>query len=142
MHHWLILAEYAATAPLHAPRPRPVDLWLGEQPGNGAVIQMPKPPDGTSEYYSLFTHKPTISWHGAFEPLLVQENKGTFDFFPKENVIKLLQRWQTTYIIVDEAALKQRQAAWKMLITRSPSLKRVYQDQVYSVYQMTNAATR
>ncbi|NJP05871.1 MAG: hypothetical protein HC837_09725 [Chloroflexaceae bacterium] len=66
----LILFEYAATLPMVAPASRLADVWLSEQPGNGAVIEMPNKYGAPNELYTMYTGKPASLVYTTFTPEL------------------------------------------------------------------------
>jgi hypothetical protein len=132
----LALFEMLSIVPISAPHPRPVDLWLGRQPGAGAVAEVPNGIGAVSVYYTLFTGKPTILGQGIFAPSLWRESRDLLYDFPKESAIRLLQRWGTDYIIVDAAAMARERSDWQARAASNPLLAEVYRDDGYSVYQL------
>ena len=50
--------------------------------------------------------------------------------------MRLLQRWGTDYVIVDEAAMTISNPTWRDALVSQPLLTPVYQDQHYSVYRV------
>lgn len=89
--------------------PRPVDYWLAEQPGDGAVAQFPfyQVEDQDQVYNTLVHGKPFIGgFFNAFPPLQYRNIKPIMEKFPDENSVNLLQDLQIKYIIIDETAYK------------------------------------
>lgn len=139
----LLLGELAAVPPkMFAPGPRPVDLWLREQPGRGAVIELPvngrgdAPVTGRDTYSTLFHLKPTNLWHGTFEPPLYSENLPIIESFPSPRAVALFQRWDTDYIIVEEWLMTKMSPEWRQAIAELPPLTRVYEAGGFSVYRI------
>jgi hypothetical protein len=93
--------------------PRPVDFWLAEQPGNGAVVQMPfiKAEDQDQTYYTLTYNKPYIGgFFNAFPPHQYQEIKPVLSSFPDQSSVSLLRKLGTEYVIVDEKSYENPDA--------------------------------
>ena len=87
--------------------PRPVDSWLAQQPGEGAVVQMPfiKAEDQDQTYFTLTYNKPYIGgFFNAFPPHQYQEIKPALASFPDEQSVALLKKLGTEYVLVDEAS--------------------------------------
>jgi hypothetical protein len=83
---------------------RPVDHWLAEQPGKGAVIQMPFE-ESTSQdqiYYTL-THKKPITggFFNANQPPQYLYLKPILDRFPDEKSIATLKEYKVQYVLIN-----------------------------------------
>lgn len=92
---------------LTEPAPRAVDLWLAEQPGDGAVVQMPfaESSDQAQVYYTLFHQKPFLGGDfNANQPVQFLEIKPTLDQFPDPSSIALLRELGVQFIVVDRVA--------------------------------------
>lgn len=131
----LVLLESVSVFPLDTPRPRAVDLWLRDQPA-GTVIEMPNSFSGPGEFYTLFSHKANNVGYGSFDPPLYDEGKGILRRFPDEPTLRLLQRWQTDYIIVNEYLMRERDPNWETALAAQPLVAQVYQAQGYRVYRL------
>ena len=86
---------------------RPVDHWLAEQPGEGAVIQMPfeQSSDQLQVYYTLTHGKPFIGGDfNANQPPQYLYAAPILANFPDEHSIPLLQEYQVEYVIVDSTS--------------------------------------
>ena len=95
-----------ATA-IYTPEPRPVDLWLADQPGSGAVVQMPfaESIDQSQIYYSLFHNKPfTGGFFNANQPVQYRDISPILDQFPDQDSVALLKELKVEYVVVDNAA--------------------------------------
>jgi hypothetical protein len=93
--------------------PRPVDYWLAEQPGNGAVAQMPfdKAEDQDQTYYTLTYNKPYIGgFFNAFPPHQYKEIKPKLSTFPDPSSVSLLRELGTQYVVVDEKSYPDPEA--------------------------------
>lgn len=133
----LILLESISLLGLSAPQPRPVDVWVRQQPGSGAVTHMPMTVPEPREYYTLLSSdKPVNQGHGKFPPSFYREGRDIFYRFPAESALRLMQRWQTDYIIVDEAALQPIAPDWRATLTAQPLVTEVYRQGGYSVYRL------
>lgn len=94
--------SYAAS--LTQPQPRAVDLWLSDQPGQGAVVQMPfsASSDQAQIYYTLFHQKPYIGgFFNANQPVQYLEIQPILDGFPDQSSVQLLQDLGVEFIVVD-----------------------------------------
>lgn len=135
----LILVESVSVLPLSSPQPRPVDLWLRNQPGSGAVAHFPHGSGEPREYYTLlYSGKPVIQGHGKFPPSHYREARNILFRFPDESVFRLMQRWQTGYFVVDEAAMQRERPDWRAELAAQPLATEVYRVGGYSVYRMEN----
>jgi hypothetical protein len=84
--------------------PRPVDYWLAEQPGDGAVAQFPfyQVEDQDQVYNTLIHGKPFIGgFFNAFPPKQYLEIRPVMEGFPDEESISLLKELGIHFIIVD-----------------------------------------
>lgn len=87
--------------------PRPVDLWLAQQPDRGAVIQFPfvKGEDQEHTYFTLFHGKPYVGgFFNAFPPPQYQKIKPIMENFPDLTSISLLRELGVAYVLVDMAS--------------------------------------
>lgn len=84
--------------------PRPVDLWLAQQPGQGAVIQFPfvKGEDQEHTYFTLFHGKPYVGgFFNAFPPPQYQKVKPVMEGFPDAASVAMLKSLGVEYVLVD-----------------------------------------
>lgn len=92
--------------------PRPVDLWLAQQPGQGAVIQFPfiKGEDQEHTYFTLFHRKPYVGgFFNAFPPPQYQKIKPVMENFPDSASVSLLRDLGVEYVLVDLASYPNAQ---------------------------------
>ncbi|NTV99991.1 MAG: hypothetical protein HGA19_01660 [Oscillochloris sp.] len=135
----LVLIESASMLPLSTLQPRAVDLWLHEQPGNGGVVSMPYDSGVPNEFYTLFfAAKPVSQGHGKFLPAAYREGRNIYVRFPDESSLRLMQRWQTDYILVDEAAMELIRPNWRATLDTLPLATKVYAEGGYSVYRLSH----
>ena len=83
---------------------RPVDYWLAEQPGDGALIQFPfsKAEDQENTYYTLIHGKPYVGgFFNAFPPRQYREIYPIMENFPDDTSVKLLYDFGVQYVLID-----------------------------------------
>ncbi|MHC1783401.1 MAG: hypothetical protein AB9891_11730 [Anaerolineaceae bacterium] len=83
---------------------RPVDTWLADQPGTGAVAQFPFSiaEDQEHTYYTLVHGKPYIGgFFNAFPPAQYARIKPVLNEFPDEASVDLLRELGVEYVLVD-----------------------------------------
>lgn len=94
---------YGSIKPVEA---RPVDHWLAEQPGMGAVVQLPfgRSADQEQVYYALTHQKPfTGGFFNANQTPQFEYLAPILDRFPDEHSINTLREYQVEYIVIDPA---------------------------------------
>ena len=85
-------------------QPRPVDLWLAKQPGQGALIQFPfeKLNNQTQVYYTLFNEKPYVgAYYSAFASDQYLRIYTIMEGFPDEASIDALRQLGVEFVLVD-----------------------------------------
>jgi hypothetical protein len=90
-----------SVTPLQA---RAVDTWLAEQPGDGAVVQMPfgSSTDQIQLYYTLTHQKPfTGGFFNANQPPQFQYLQGILARFPDEKSVQTLVEYQVEYVLLE-----------------------------------------
>jgi hypothetical protein len=132
----LVLAEMVSVFALSEVPHRPVDAWLRTQPGIGGVTEVPTGDRGASMYLTLATGKPTNQGGGKFLPSAYREGRNRLGGFPDDSSVRLLQRWQADYVIVDEGALAAENPGWREKAAAEPRLHEVYREGGYSVYRV------
>jgi hypothetical protein len=83
---------------------RPVDTWLADQPGTGAVAQFPFSiaEDQEQTYYTLVHGKPYIGgFFNAFPPAQYARIKPVLNEFPNQSSVDLLRELGVEYVLVD-----------------------------------------
>jgi hypothetical protein len=81
---------------------QPVERWLAQQPGTGAVAEFPlwKAECGSGLYASAQHGKPVAYGYGAFFPSGYRQARPTLWGFPSAPSIALLQTWGVRYVLV------------------------------------------
>jgi hypothetical protein len=83
---------------------RPVDTWLANQPGDGAVAQMPFSiaEDQEHTYYTLVHGKPYIAgFFNAFPPAQYKRIRPVLMNFPDQASVNLLRELKVRWVLVD-----------------------------------------
>jgi hypothetical protein len=84
---------------------RPVDTWLSQQPGDGAVVQMPFSiaEDQEHTYYTLVHGKPYVGgFFNAFPPAQYKRIKPILLNFPDKASVELLRELKVRWVLVDK----------------------------------------
>ncbi len=92
---------------------RPVDAWLAEQPGQGAVVQFPfeKGEDQDQTYNTLIHGKPFVGgFFNAFPPAQYLRIKPVLISFPSEEGVALLRELGVQWVLVDGASYEDMPA--------------------------------
>jgi hypothetical protein len=105
---------------------RPVDYWLAEQPGEGAVAQFPFELESVQDhiYFQGIYQKPFLGgFFNAFPPPQYLEIKPVMETFPEQTSIELLKQLGVQYVLIDagyyddiETILSQAQESGLVLI--------------------------
>ena len=85
---------------------RPVDTWLSQQPGDGAVVQMPFSiaEDQEHTYYTLIHGKPYVGgFFNAFPPAQYKRVKPILMNFPDKASVELLRELEVRWVLVDKS---------------------------------------
>lgn len=93
-------------APVFEVRPRAVDLWLRDTPGEGAVAQFPfnLEENQAHVYYTSIHRKPFLGgMFNAFPPAQYQRIRPVMDNFPDAASVALLEELGVQYVVVNEA---------------------------------------
>lgn len=100
----LVVADFIPNSvPVFEVRPRAVDLWLRDQPGDGAVAQFPfyLEEDQYHVYYTSIHRKPFLGgMFNAFPPPQYQRIQPIMDNFPDDESIGELRDLQVEYVVV------------------------------------------
>jgi len=83
-------------------RQQPLDLWLAQQPGRGAVAQLPlwRSERGPALYASTVHGRPIAYGYGAFFPSEYRQKRPLLYDFPTPQGIALLQEWGVQYVVL------------------------------------------
>lgn len=85
-------------------QPRPVDHWLAQQPGQGAVAQFPfsQSEDQEQTYYTLVHGKPFVGgFFNAFPPPQYRRLLPIMENFPDRQSVETLRDLGVAYVLVD-----------------------------------------
>lgn len=82
--------------------PRPVDLWLAQQPDDAPIMEFPLSAalSGPGMYYTRFHGKPVTYGYGTYLPLLYRQEHPELLTFPSDQALDLLQTWGVHYVLV------------------------------------------
>jgi hypothetical protein len=102
-----VLFEFVSIVPSmsSAVRPREVDLWLREQPGDFAIMEYPIVPLRAPDlYYSITHQKKLILGYGSYVPEEFEQWIPILASFPSPESLRLLYGWNVRYILLDVKA--------------------------------------
>ncbi|MCL4257291.1 MAG: hypothetical protein KJZ53_02040 [Anaerolineales bacterium] len=108
---------YGSIKPVEA---RPVDYWLAEQPGQGAVVQLPfsRSVDQEQVYYALTHKKPfTGGFFNANQTSQFHYLAPILERFPDEHSVNTLREYQVEFIVIDPADYPDFAAMQDLLIS-------------------------
>lgn len=83
---------------------RPVDHWLAQQPGQGAVVQLPfhRSVDQEQVFYALTHKKPfTGGFFNANKTSQFQYLAPILERFPDEHSVETLREFEVEYVVID-----------------------------------------
>ena len=101
----VVIDFYPRTPLLSKVTGRPVDYWLRDQPGEGAVTQFPLWQVTVPEqaYYTQVYNKPFMGSFSAFPPPQLQRVAPILNSFPDRESLALLQDLGVQWVIMDSA---------------------------------------
>lgn len=133
----LVLAESASVIPLSEVQARPVDVWLRDQPGDGSVVDLPHKVGGPTEFLTMiYADKPVSQGNGTFTPAAFREGQDIYYRFPDESSLRLMQRWQVDYLVIDHAKMAEQHADWQATLEALGLVTKVYDQGGFSVYRL------
>lgn len=103
---------------LSQPQPRPVDIWLADQPQEGSLVQMPfsESVDQAQIYYSIFHQKPFVGgFFNANKPIQYQRIEPVLNNFPDQDSLNLLNELGVEYIVLNHEAYEDLDEVEKYL---------------------------
>ncbi|MEO8392343.1 MAG: hypothetical protein ABI700_05055 [Chloroflexota bacterium] len=88
--------------------PRPVDLWLAQQPDDAPIMEFPLSAalSGPGRYYTRFHGKPVTYGYGTYLPFLYREQHPTLLTFPSDESLDQLKTWGVHYVLVTTDTLQ------------------------------------
>ncbi|MBI5878563.1 MAG: hypothetical protein HZB53_13020 [Chloroflexi bacterium] len=123
--------------PLTPTAGRPVDYWLAQQPGNGAIVQLPVNQSlmyAHLVYYATIAGKPYVgSNFGAFWSPQAKRLVSTLADFPTAQGITLLRELGVQWVVIDTGTFPQFEesraalAAWEMRLRYESNGAAVYE---------------
>jgi len=98
----LLFSSWNGAAELVSVSPRPVDLWLAEQPERFAIMQYPleEALSGPAMLYTRYHQKPVVFGYGTYFPFLFRERHPELLDFPADDSLDLLASWDVRYVLV------------------------------------------
>jgi hypothetical protein len=100
----LFLVDVRIPTPTTRVAPRAVDLWLAEQPDQGAVVELPiEDSSSPACVYGSYIHdKPLFGmFYGAYFPAQYEQDIQRFGDFPSEDGISLLRDRGVHYVLIN-----------------------------------------
>ncbi|MBL8133655.1 MAG: hypothetical protein JNL42_17465 [Anaerolineae bacterium] len=103
----MLFESWTGATPTVRVEPRPVDLWLAEQPSAAPIMEFPLSAalSGPGMYYTRFHGKPVTYGYGTYLPLLYVERHPALLGFPDDASIDQLVEWGVHYVLVTTDAL-------------------------------------
>jgi hypothetical protein len=91
-------------------KPRPIDRWLAQQPGDFAIMQFPygSAITGAQMYYTKFNGKKIASGYGTYFPATFTARADDLKAFPAFRSIKVLREWEIRYALVNLSEYGER----------------------------------
>jgi len=93
-------------------KPRPIDRWLAQQPGDFAIMQFPygSAITGAQMYYTKFNGKKIASGYGTYFPATFTARADDLEAFPALRSIKVLREWGIRYVLVNLSEYGERKS--------------------------------
>lgn len=128
----LIVFEFASMPfPLgvSSTRAQPVDEWLGQQPGDGAVLVLPgeKAWHGPALYAARQHGKPIAYGYGTYMPSAYRAWQQQLANFPDATSLQAIADAGIRYVVVGLRSYGEREAEIRQRIAATPALRLVYQ---------------
>ncbi len=88
---------------LMAVEPRPVDLWLADQPNIAPIMQFPvdEALSGPAMLYTRYHGKPVVYGYGTYYPFLFREQYPMLADFPADPALDQLVIWGVHFVVVN-----------------------------------------
>jgi hypothetical protein len=118
--------------------PRPVDLWLAEQPDDSPIMEYPIPEalSGPAMLYTRYHGKPVVFGYGTYLPLLYRQRHPEMYTFPDDAALDQLQTWGVHYILITIPALSYDQSFTMDDVNAQPRLHHVTSIGDVAVYEL------
>ncbi len=88
--------------------PRPVDLWLAQQPDDAPIMEFPLSAalSGPGMYYTRFHGKPVTYGYGTYLPFIYRQQHPALLYFPADSALDQLKAWGVHYVLVTTDTLE------------------------------------
>lgn len=123
--------------PLQAIAPRPVDLWLAAQPGQGCIMELPLTSalSAPQMLYTRYHGKPIAFAYGTFLPYWYRQQFPELERCPEAECLARLRSWGVSYLLLNlhdssgDPSLEAR-------LNQSPDLERITKVGDHVVYRV------
>jgi hypothetical protein len=88
--------------------PRPVDLWLAQQPDDAPIMEFPLSAalSGPGMYYTRFHGKPVTYGYGTYLPFIYRQQHPALLKFPADEALTQLKEWGVHYVLITTNTLQ------------------------------------
>ncbi|MBW4439430.1 MAG: hypothetical protein KME04_19990 [Pleurocapsa minor GSE-CHR-MK-17-07R] len=119
-------------------RPRPVDLWLAQQPETSPIMEYPlgEALSGPAMYYTSIHGRPVTFGYGTYLPLLYRQRHPALTTFPADAALDQLAAWGVETILVSEWALSYDNSFTLAQVAAQPRLSLVTRLDEVAVYAL------
>ncbi len=126
--------------PLQAVEPRPVDLWLSEQPGQFAIMELPlvSALSAPQMQYTRYHGKRTVFAYGTYFPYWYRERFPELQGCPEPACLDRLRGWDVRFVLLNRQALPEG-ADLETQFEQSEALQRMTRRADIVVYQLLPA---
>mgnify|MGYP005845936291 CR=1 FL=1 len=122
-------------------RPRAVDLWLAQQPGDFALAYFPVGAaySGSSNYATTVHGKKIAYGYATFPPAPYRQKMDDLRTFPKPSALSLLASWDVKYVLVSPDAYGAQWREVEQEVAASPYLRPVVVMDGIRIYELLPA---
>ncbi len=119
--------------------PRPVDLWLAQQPDDAPIMEFPlsEALSGPGMYYTRFHGKPVTYGYGTYLPFIYRQQHPALLSFPADAALDQLKAWGVHYVLVTTDVL-QYESFTMADVAAQPRLRHVTTLGDVAVYRLLN----
>jgi hypothetical protein len=136
----MLFEAWIGPVPTVPVEPRPVDLWLAQQPDNAPIMEFPLSAalSGPGMYYTRFHGKPVTYGYGTYLPFLYREQHPALLTFPSDESLDQLKTWGVHYVLVTTDTLQYEN--FKMAqVDAQPRLQHVITLDNIEVYRLKDS---
>jgi hypothetical protein len=132
-----IFELWPGSIPLQPVEPRPVDLWLAEQPGEFSIMQLPLTSalSAPQMLYTRYHGKRTTFAYGTYFPYWYREQFPQLERCPEPACLELLRDWDVRYVLLNLSD-KPNGPILEQQLDQVDGLRRVTQLQNIVIYQL------